>query len=83
MRDLYPMYGWIVEYKSAHNGNSPDPVGYLVKHLLDDPTEAPPEAWAKKQATGLFDADFVKYVHGRPEHAQYCREHPEEVVAVH
>jgi hypothetical protein len=56
-----------------------NPVGYLVKHLLDDPTEAPPEAWAKKKAKGLFDAEFAKYVHGRPEHTQYCREHPEEV----
>jgi hypothetical protein len=56
-----------------------DPVGYMIRHLLEDPTEAPPYAWQRPKKPSLFDADFARFVHGRPEHTQYCREHPELV----
>ncbi|MGE5262731.1 MAG: hypothetical protein ACM3S0_05075 [Acidobacteriota bacterium] len=54
-----------------------DPVALMIARLAHDPTARP--SWAKRKPKSLIDDEFAKFVHGRPEHTQYCREHPEEV----
>jgi hypothetical protein len=56
-----------------------DPVGYMIAHLSHDPTEPPPAAWQPPKQKTWYGDEFAKFVHGRPEHVQYCREHPDAV----
>ena len=51
----------------------------MIARLARDPTEKPPAAWQKPKKKTWYGEEYAKFVHGSPEHAQYCREHPDEV----
>lgn len=68
---------WVVAAKN-HPGQYPKPYGYVYALAISGSIADLPEI-SKTESISWCGPEYAKFVHGRPEHAQYCREHPDLV----